>query len=98
MEPIRKTQLLDQYQNIVLSLVKFSEDYELDPNFNEEKKTSDNATNKLDKYFCKKCLVIEEEWFSDTNLNDGDTFPPALIKRSKMIINQKFFSHMTQRE
>ena len=98
MKPIRKTQLLEQYQNIGLSLVSFSEDYELDLKFNEKnEKTSDNATNKTEKYFCKLILVIEEEWFSDTNLTDDDTFPPALIKRSKTIINQKInFPHDTK--
>ena len=35
-------------------------------------------------------MFIEEEWFADMNLPDGKTFPTALIKRSKYIINQCF--------
>ena len=54
MKPIRKTQLLDQYQNIVLSLVKFSEDYELDPNFYEEKKNIRQRDKQIRQIFLQK--------------------------------------------
>ena len=34
-------------------------------------------------------MVIEEEWFDETNLTDGSIFPAALIKRAKTRVNQK---------
>ena len=34
-------------------------------------------------------MVIEEEWFSDMNLTDGETFLTALIKCAKSRFNQK---------
>ena len=37
-------------------------------------------------------LVIEEEWFSYTNLSDGNTFSTALIKRAPLRFNQKINS------
>ena len=34
-------------------------------------------------------MVIEEEWFDDMNLTDGETFPTTLIKFTKTRVNQK---------
>ena len=34
-------------------------------------------------------MVIEEEWFDDTNLTNGTTFPTPLIKCAKTRANQK---------
>ena len=39
-----------------------------------------------------------EEWFDSINLTDGETFPKALIKRTKSIVHQKIkLQHDTKR-
>ena len=41
-------------------------------------------------------MLIEEEWFDDTDLADGATFPMAMIKREKYIFNNNYKIHVTQ--
>ena len=36
-------------------------------------------------------MVIEEEWFDDTELTDGATFPTDLIKCAKYRLNKKTY-------
>ena len=49
---------------------------------------SDKSPKKKYTSFCENIVLIEEEWSLDMNLADGVTFPPALIKRAKIRINQ----------
>ena len=65
--------------------------YELDLNFYETKTNRipyHSSKNEV-KLFRENIVVIEEEWFIDMKLTDGATFPTALIKRAKLIFNQK---------
>ena len=68
-----------------------SEDYYSDQNFydTELKKQSDNTSNDRVLKTRKTVVIIEEDWFGDMKLTDGATFPTALIKRAKLIFNQK---------
>ena len=52
-------------------------------------KKSDHTFNDKVGLFRENIVVIEEEWFSGMNLAYGETFPMALIKREKSIINKK---------
>ena len=52
--------------------------------------------NKLDhtpynkvKIFRKNIVLVQEGWFADINLTDGETFPTAIIKRLKHRIKLK---------
>ena len=57
----------------------------------ELEKLEHTSKNKV-KSFHENIVVIEEEWFADINLTDGETFPKALIKRAKYRFNQKIKS------
>ena len=75
-----------------------SEYFELGLKFyeTEMKSKSDHTSDHNVQLFSKNIVVIEEEWFADTNLTDGAIFPTALIKRAKSRINQKLIFHVTQ--
>ena len=62
------------------------EDYELDQNFDytEYLEKSNHTSNDKAKLFRKSIVVIEEEWFDDTNLTNSATFPTDLIKCEKL--------------
>ena len=53
------------------------------------KSKSDHTSDHKVQLFSKNIVVIEEEWFADTNLTDGAIFPMSLIKRAKSRFNQK---------
>ena len=43
-------------------------------------KNLDKLTNRIDKLFCDNIAVIEEDWFSETNLTDGANFTLTVMK------------------
>ena len=51
------------------------------------KKSDQTSNNKVKN--CENIVVVEEEWFDDMNLTDGETFLTDLIKRAKNRVNQK---------
>ena len=53
---------------------------------------------KKDKYFRENIVVIEEEWFSDTNLIGSATFTPDLIKHSILRFIKKIYFYATQKD
>ena len=53
------------------------------------KSKSDHQSNNKVRFFRENIVVIEEEWFADTNLTDGATSLKALIKCEKLRFNQK---------
>ena len=53
------------------------------------KSKSENSPDNKVETFWDNIVAIEEEWFSDANLNGGATFWMALIKCAKLISNQK---------
>ena len=43
-------------------------------------------------------MLIEEEWFYNINLTDGESFTAALVQRTKTKVNQRMkFLHDTKR-
>ena len=94
LENMRKIKSSTKHKALVQIKLHFSEDYYLDLNFDESelKTKEDNLSNKQN---CENIVVIEEEYFSDTNLTHSAIFLPALIKSAKLRINQKSILHTT---
>ena len=53
----------------------------------ETKNKSDHSSNNKVKLFCENIVVIEEEWFADANLTDGEKFPRDFNKWQRHRIN-----------